>query len=113
MREVKVNMSELSVSRLAYILALIGGILMVILGLLSFVASSFDSFGPFLHWGFAYGSIVTIICGAVAIIGSKNANTLAWALVLIIVGIIGGGIGGFLVVIGGLLGLITTLTKKA
>jgi hypothetical protein len=113
MREVKLNMSELSVSRLAYILALIGGILMVILGLLSFITSSFDNFGPFLHWGFAYGSIVTIICGAVAIIGSKSANTLAWALVLIIVGIIGGGIGGFLVVIGGLLGLVTTLTKKA
>jgi hypothetical protein len=105
-------MSEISVSRIAYILALVGGILMVILGLLSLIASSFEHFGPFLHWGFAYGSIVTIICGVIAIIGAKSATTLVWAIVLIIVGIVGGGLGGILVVLGGLLGLVTVLSKK-
>jgi hypothetical protein len=113
MREVNLNMSEISVSRIAYILALVGGILMVILGLLSFIASSFENFGPFLHWGFAYGSIVTIICGAIAIIGAKSATVLVWAIVLIIVGIIGGGFGGLLVALGGLLGLVTVVSKKA
>jgi hypothetical protein len=105
-------MSEISVSRIAYILAIVGGILMVILGLLSLVESSFENLGPVLHWGFAYGSIVTIICGVIAIVGSKSATTLVWAIVLIIVGIIGGGLGGLLVVLGGLLGLIVVLTKK-
>ena len=105
-------MSELSVSRLAYILAIIGGILMVILGLLSLLGSSFENFGPFLHWGFAYGSIVTIVCGVIAIIGAKSATTLTWAIVLIIVGVIGGGLGGLLVVLGGLLGILTAVTKK-
>ena len=107
-------MSEISVSRIAYILALIGGILLVIFGLISLIGS----FGPpLLYWGwgfasFAYGGIVSIICGAIAIIGAKSANTLVWAIVLIIVGIIGGGLGGLLVVFGGILGLITVISKK-
>lgn len=105
-------MSEISVSRIAYLLALVGGVLMIILGLLSLIASSFENFGPVLHWGFAYGSIVTIICGVIAIVGSKSATTLVWAVVLIIVGIVGGGLGGLLVVLGGLLGLVVVVSKK-
>jgi hypothetical protein len=105
-------MSEISVSRIAYILALIGGILMIILGLLSLIESSFENFGPFLHWGFAYGSIVTMVCGVVAVIGARSVNTLVWAIVLIVVGVVGGGVGGLLVVLGGLLGLVTVVTKK-
>jgi hypothetical protein len=105
-------MSEISVSRIAYILVLVGGILMVLFGLLSLIGSSFESFGPFLHWGFAYGSIVTIVCGVIAVIGARSVNTLVWAIVLIIVGAIGGGLGGLLVVLGGLLGLVSVATKK-
>ena len=105
-------MSEISVPRIAYILALVGGILMVIFGLLSLIGSSFENFGPFLHWGFAYGSIVTIICGVIAIIGAKSASTLVWAIVLIIVGLIGGGLGGLLVLLGGIIGLVIVLSKK-
>ena len=86
---------------------------MVILGLLSLIGSSFGNFGPFLHWGFAYGSIITIICGVIAIVGAKSATTLVWAIVLIIVGAIGGGLGGLLAVLGGILGLIVVLSKKA
>jgi hypothetical protein len=104
-------MSE--VSQVAYILALIGGIILVVFGLLSFIGYSFG--GPFPYWGwaFAYGSIVSIVCGVIAIIGAKSAATLVWAIVLIIVGIIGGGLGGLLVVLGGIIGLIVVVTKKA
>lgn len=56
--------------------------------------------------------IVTLICGIIAIIGAKSASTLVWAIVLIIVGLIGGGLGGFLVLLGGILGLVTVLSKK-
>lgn len=106
----------MSVFRIAYILAIIGGILLVIFGLLSLIGSSF---GPsYLYWGwgitgFAFSGIISIVCGVIAIIGAKSAGTLLWAIVLIVVGIIGGGLGGLLVVIGGLLGLITVLTKRA
>lgn len=102
-------MSRSDVSRIGYYLALIGGILMVLFGLLGF----FGSFGDlYLHWGFSYGSIVTIIMGIIAIIGAKSVNTIVWAIVLIVVGLIGGGVGGLLVLLGGILGLVTVLSKK-
>jgi len=83
---------------------------MIIFGLIGF----FGSFGAYyLHWGFTYGGIVTLIMGIIAVIGAKSANTLVWAVILIIVGFIGGGIGGLLVLLGGIFGLVTTMSKKA
>lgn len=103
-------MSQTSVSTIAYYLALIGGVLMILFGLIGI----FADFGAFIfHWGFAYGGIITLIMGVIAVIGARRVNTLAWAIVLIIVGLIGGGIGGLLVVLGGVFGLIVVLTKKA
>jgi hypothetical protein len=103
-------MSGASVSTIAYYMALIGGVLMVLFGLLGF----FVNFGRFyFNWGFDYGGIVTLIMGLIAIIGARSASTLVWAIVLIVVGLVGGGIGGLLVVLGGIFGLITTMSKKA
>jgi hypothetical protein len=103
-------MSGASVSTIAYYLALIGGILMVIFGLLGLIGN----FGGFyFHWGYSYGGIVTLIMGVIAIIGAKSASTLIWAIVLIIVGAIGGGLGGLLVLLGGIFGLVSVLSKKA
>jgi hypothetical protein len=104
-------MSE--ISRLAYYLTLIGGILLVLFGLLSLIGYAFTYLGPFISFGFAYFGIVTIICGVIAIIGARSVTTLVWAIILIIIGIIGGGLGGLLVILGGLVGLIVALTKKA
>lgn len=105
-------MSGTSISTIAYYLALIGGILMILLGLLGLIVD----FGGFLfRWGFgfAYGSIVTLVMGIIAVIGARSVNTLVWAIVLIVVGLVGGGLGGLLVVLGGVFGLITVLSKKA
>jgi hypothetical protein len=108
-------MAGTSISRIAYYLALIGGIIMVIFGLLSLLQISFG--GPYFYWtiisGFAYGGIVMLICGIIAVIGARSASHLVWAIILIIVGIIGGGLGGLLVILGGIVGLIASLTKKA
>ncbi len=83
---------------------------MILLGLVGF----FGSFGAYyLHWGYTYGGIVTLIMGIIALIGARSVNTLVWAIVLMIVGLIGGGIGGLLVLLGGILGLVTALSKKA
>jgi hypothetical protein len=90
-----------------YILAIIGGILMIIfsiLGMLSYaVALPFQS--PVA--GLFGAGIITLILGIVAVVGSKRVTQLLWAIVLIIVGFVGGGIGGLLVLIGGILGLLT------
>ena len=97
-------MSGTPVSTIAYYLVLIGGILMVLFGLLGLLAD----FGNFIfHWGFSYGGIVTLVMGVIAIIGAKSVNTLVWAIILIVVGAIGGGLGGLLVILGGIYTLYT------
>jgi hypothetical protein len=56
-----------------------------------------------MTFGFAF---LPLILGIVAIILAKRVTELEWAIVLIVVGFLGGGIGGILVLLGGLLGLI-------
>ncbi len=81
---------------------------MVLLSLLGFLGMAFMSmmsFGmPHFFGGF---DILTLILGVVAIIGAKRVTELLWAIILIIIGLIGGGIGGILVLIGGILGLVS------
>jgi len=91
----------------AYILAIVGGLLMVIFSLLSLLnyAISIPFQSPI--GGFFGAGIITLILGIVAVIVSKRASELIWAIVLIIIGFISGGIGGLLVLIGGILGLLS------
>jgi hypothetical protein len=113
---VKGNLAGTSISQVAYILALIGGILMVIFGLLDIVGASISGFeiiGRPYFFAFGLAGVVTLIMGIIAIIGARSASTLVWAIILIIVGLIGGGLGGLLVLLGGIIGLIAVLTKKA
>ena len=106
-------MSE--IGKVAYILTLIGGILLVIFGILSLLSIGLN--GPsFLYWSvysFAYSGIVMLICGVIAVIGAKYVTTLVWAIVLIIIGLIGGGLGGLLVLLGAIIGLIVVITSRA
>ena len=97
-----------------YILALIGGIIIIVFGLLgligNYLGSAFSPAGYYLS-GTIY-SIVAIIIGVICVIGSRSVGTLVWAIVLIVLGIISGGIGGALVIIGALLGLLTIFAKS-
>jgi hypothetical protein len=100
-------MAKASLGRLAYILALIGGVILVIQGLLSFVGMAFMMLMPSVlgSLGGAFWGIIEIVLGIVAIYGAKRATDLTWDIVLIVVGVIGGGLGGVLVLIGGIVGL--------
>ncbi|MGA2790482.1 MAG: hypothetical protein ABSF00_06925 [Candidatus Bathyarchaeia archaeon] len=100
-------MAKASLGKLAYLLALIGGVILVIQGLLSFVGMAFMMFMPSVlgSVGGAFWGIIEIILGIVAIYGSKRATDLTWDIILIVVGVIGGGLGGILILIGGIVGL--------
>lgn len=102
-------MAKASLGRVAYILALIGGVILVIQGLLSFLGMAFMMYMPsmFGSMGGAFWGIIQIILGIVAIYGAKRATDLTWAIILIVVGVIGGGLGGVLVLLGGILGLVS------
>jgi hypothetical protein len=97
-----------SLGQIAYILALIGGIILVIQGILSFLGMAFLLFVPSIigPLGGSYWGIIEIILGIVAIYGARRATDLTWAIVLIVVGLIAGGLGGLLVLLGGIVGLV-------
>ena len=92
--------------RAAYYLVLIGGILLVVLSLLGLVGYGISIAVPFVGMSFGF-AILPLILGIVAIILAKRATELVWAIILIVVGYLGGGIGGILVLLGGLLGLLS------
>ena len=100
----------MSISRLAYYLALIGGIILLVFGVLGIFQSTFRGF--YVGWGLSYGGVVSLVCGIIAVIGASRNADLVWAIVLLIVGIIGGGLGGLLVLIGGILGLVSALSHR-
>jgi hypothetical protein len=96
-----------------YIVALIGGIILVIFGLFGIFSSPFVGiFSASILNGLSafVGGIVTLILGILAMAGSRFASTILWGVILLIVGVIAGGVGGTLVLIGALLGLISRVT---
>lgn len=97
-----------------YILALIGGILIIVFGLLGFIGYSLGSvFSPVGYYiSGAIWSIVAIVIGVICVIGSKSVGTLVWAIVLLVLGIVSGGLGGALVILGALLGLVSIFVKS-
>src|SRR5271157_6606575 len=101
-------MANASLGKLAYYLALIGGIILIIQGILSFVGMAFMMFMPSVlgALGGAFWGIIEIILGLVAIYGSKRLPDLMWDIILIVVGVLGGGLGGILVLLGGIVGLL-------
>ncbi len=101
-------MANASLGKAAYYLALIGGVILIIQGILSFVGMAFMMFMPSLlgALGGAFWGIIEIILGLVAIYGSKRLPDLMWDIILIVVGVLGGGLGGILVLLGGIVGLL-------
>ena len=101
------NSSDRSIARIGYILALLGGIIIIVLSvaaLLSFPL--YLSVHSPLAGYFGIG-VVTLVLGIVTVFGSRRVNELVWAIVLMVVGFLSGGIGGLLTLVGSLLGLLS------
>ena len=84
--------------------------MLAIFGLLSILGSPLLAFSPVTAIGALASGVLGLIIGIICVIGAKYVGHLGWAIVLIILGIIAGGIGGVLVIIGALLGLVSRLT---
>jgi len=94
-----------------YILVLLGGILLVIFGLLGLFGTVLIPFSPLYYIGVAAHGLITLIIGIVCVVGSKYVARLEWAIILLVLGFLATGIGGTLVIIGALLGLVSSLVK--
>ena len=94
-------------AKLGYVLALLGGIVIIVFSLAAILnAPLYIPFRSPLVSYFGIGAI-SLILGIVAVVGSRRVNELIWAIVLMAVGFLGGGIGGLLTLVGGLLGLLS------
>ncbi len=99
-----------------YMLVLIGGIIIVLLGVLDLLGVAFRMFRYASALAFLSGTVsalVQIVIGIVCIIGARFVSGLVWAVILLVLGAISGAPGGALVAVGALLGLVSILLKKA
>lgn len=87
-------------------LVLIGGILALVLGILSLVGYGIGRFGRFGDFSFGLGPIIEIVAGIIAIALYRQLGNLGVIIALLILGVVAGGIGGILIVIGAILALI-------
>ncbi len=102
--------------RWGQILCLVGGLIMVILGIAALVGYTIAIIGfHFYSVGGIAGAIVTIILGLVSMYLQKEVKlakegmAVLLAIILIVIGFIGGTIGGILVIIGGILLLLAAV----
>jgi len=105
-----------SLAYIGYILALLGGIVLILFGLLDLLGVASRLFRDVsLLWilSSTVSSLVRIVLGVICIIGSRFVSKLIWAIILLILGVIAGTLGGSLVAIGAILGLVSILLKSA
>ena len=105
-----------TLSYVGYILALAGGIIIILFGLFDLFGVVVRIFRDISLLSFLSGTVralIQIIIGIVCIIGSRFISNLVWAIILLALGIIAGTLGGSLVVIGAILGLVSILLKSA
>jgi uncharacterized membrane protein HdeD (DUF308 family) len=98
-----------------WILAVIGGVILVIFGLISIFSSPFVGiFTVSLISGLdaLLSGIILLIAGVIAIAGAKWTSHILWGIILLIVGFIAGGVGGTMIFIGALLGVLSRLMKS-
>lgn len=90
-------------AHVGFVLVAVGAVVMIVLSVLSFigyaVALPFRSPLPALYGN----ALLALVLGIVAFVGSKHVGRLLWAIVLVVIGYVGGGIGGLLILIGGIL----------
>jgi len=93
--------------KIGYIVALLGGIVIIALSLAAMIHYSLYLPIQVPLAGYVGIGVISLILGIVAVVGSKRINQLAWGIILMAVGFLTGGIGGLLAIIGGLIGLLS------
>jgi len=96
--------------KISYLLVLVGGIVMVISGIAGLIGMAVLS--PSVLGYVSGGYILQMVLGVVAFFLAKRVKELVWAIVLVIIGFIGGGIGGIMVAIGGIASLVAIFLKR-
>ncbi len=96
-----------------YIIVLIGGVILAIFGVLDIIGAVALPFSFLGGLGATIRGAIALAVGIISIMFARNVGRLEWAIILIVLGIIATGPGGDLVILGGILGLVSSLIRKA
>jgi hypothetical protein len=98
---------------LAKLLVLVGGLVLLIYGILGVLSGGVSVFAESLLNG--AGRIgegaVKIVIGLIALLAYRFLKSLAWTIVVLILGIVAGGLGGILMLIGGIIALVAHFVR--
>ena len=107
-------MPEEQLSILAKALALAGGIILVVAGMLEFVGGNVSQYvnSPLEGLRQAQEGVLAIVAGVITLSGYRQLHMVGWGVVLIVLGIITGGLGGILALVSGLISIVTVHAAK-
>ncbi len=98
---------------IGWVLTLIGGLILILLGLAAVFGIFFLIFYPAFALGAFFWGIIIGIGGLICVISARWVNHLGTAILVILVGIgaslLGAWLVGWIVVVGGILGIISRL----
>jgi hypothetical protein len=99
-----------SLLKAARIFVIVGAVFMIVLAILSFLGRV-PFYPPATLTAIDYArGLMSLLAGVWALALSRKTGIFHWTLVLAVIGIVGGGLGGFLVLIGAVTALITRIT---
>ncbi len=102
-------MPEEQLTTLARALVLAGGIILLVAGMLRFTNGVVTAYleSP-LALSRTQEGVLGIASGVIALAGYRPLDKIPWALLMIVLGIITGGLGGILVLVAGLVSLVVS-----
>lgn len=110
-------MPEEQLTTLARALTLAGGVILVVAGLLELASTGFQNpVSAYVNSPLALDrlqeGVLAIVAGVLALAGYRQMRTMAWSLLLIVLGIVTGGLGGILLLVSGLVSLVVVHAEK-
>ncbi len=107
-------MPEEQLTTLARALVLAGGVILLVAGMLRFANAAVTAYleSP-LALSRTQEGVLGIVAGVIALSGYRQLDKTPWALLMIVLGIITGGLGGILVLVSGLVSLVVVHAERA
>ena len=98
---------------LAKVLVLVGGIVLLVTGLLQVLSGGVSLLAESVLNGVGGvgEGLVKVVVGLIALFAYRFLKSLAWAIVVLVLGIIAGGLGGVLLLLGAIVALVATFVR--
>ena len=99
---------------LAKVLVLVGGIVLLVTGLLQVLSGGVSLLAESLLNGVGGvgEGMVKVVVGLIGLLAYRFLRSIAWTIVVLVLGIIAGGLGGVLLLLGAIVALVGTFVRR-